>query len=163
MGQYESNSFDLPLLFLCTPVNTTSYAETVEMWLIPRLRQRSHGNCVAAAWWSTCTFCPHCVWHSELTSFKPLEWLWFTNISHKDLTMADNSVWGIKKGTSSCASFSWQDVKGCGRGICCHYDIHDLKHVAESVATYVVVFWTQWCAHTADPLDVLWLTIWWVK
>ena len=61
MGQYDSNSSDSPLLFLRTPVNTSSYAEMVEMWLIPQLRQRSHGNCVAAAWWSTYIFCPHCV------------------------------------------------------------------------------------------------------
>jgi len=122
MGQYESNSFDLPLLFLCTSVNTTSYADMLEMWLIP---WPSHGNCVDAAWWSTCTFCPHYVSHSEWISFKPLEWPWFTNISHTDLTMPDNSVWGIKK----------EHVAG-HHSLCKLYKA--VEHVFAAIMTYMI-------------------------
>jgi hypothetical protein len=45
-------------------------------------RWRTHGRCVTAACWSTCTFCLHHAWHFEQTLFRPLDCLWFTNISH---------------------------------------------------------------------------------
>jgi hypothetical protein len=50
---------------LLTPHLIEPYEKTAEVWLIPQLRQRTRGNCVAAALWGTCTFCPYCVWHFE--------------------------------------------------------------------------------------------------
>ena len=60
------------------------------------------------------------------------------NISHTDLTMPDNSIWGIKKEQVAVHHSLCKAVEQVFAAIMTYM----IWSMSQSVATYLVVFWT---------------------
>jgi hypothetical protein len=135
--------------------------------LIPQLTGwGTHGKCMAAAWFSTCTFRPHCAWHFELTlsghwtgrgsPTSPIPLSWPPHSSN--LTTSYNSLWGIIKGQGVAHCYCNSDK--LRKAV--EQEVTTIKpHVTQKMAVHQAVFRTRrftyrstWCTVTLATCSV---------